>query len=78
MEGRPSHGIAELMEKRWPQRLVSTSSVVEGQKPDFVRQPTHFSCSHKKSKQKKCAPAVRVPFAALRGNLRCSAQGRAA
>ena len=41
---------------------------------------THFSCSHrsagpKKSKQKKCAPAVCDPFAALRGNLCCGVCG---
>ncbi len=34
--------------------------------------------SPKESKQRKGDPAVRVPFAALRGNLRCSVTGRAA
>ena len=34
--------------------------------------------SPKESKQRKGDPAVRVPFAALRGNLRCSVSGRAA
>ena len=39
------------------------------------RRATYFSCSHKKSRQKKCAPlAVSLRFAA--GNLRCSCAGR--
>ena len=39
------------------------------------RRATYFSCSHKKSRQKKCAPlAVSLRFAA--GSLRCSCAGR--
>ena len=37
-----------------------------------------FFASSKKGRPKKDDPTVRVPFAALRGNLRCSLAGRAA
>ena len=42
--------------------------------------PAHlpFFASSKKGRPKKDDPTVRVPFAALRGNLRCSLAGRAA
>ena len=45
-----------------------------------VRPAAHlpFFASSKKGRPKKDDPTVRVPFAALRGNLRCSLAGRAA
>ena len=49
-------------------RVAVGEALLAGSSP---RRATYFSCSHKKSRQKKCAPlTVSLRFAA--GNLRCS------